>query len=55
MNSDTSFSEDISAVYGELKYQVNDRLITTLNARYDHMEYDYTNNNARVGDTDNLG
>jgi iron complex outermembrane receptor protein len=53
VNSDTSFSEDIAAVYGELKYQVNDRLITTLNARYDHMEYDYTNNNATQGDPDN--
>jgi len=43
VNSDTSFTEGINALYGELKYQVNDKLITTLNARYDHMEYDYTN------------
>ena len=49
MNSDTSFTEDISALYGELKYQINDKLITTLNARYDHMEYDYTNHMARGG------
>jgi len=42
--SDTRFTEDISALYGELKYQVNDKLITTFNARYDHMEYDYTDN-----------
>lgn len=51
VNSDTSFTEDISAVYGELKYQINDKLITTLNARYDHMEYDYTNNIATRGDS----
>ncbi|WP_309496662.1 TonB-dependent receptor [Sulfurovum sp.] len=49
VNSDTSFTEDISALYGEFKYQVNDQLITTLNARYDHMEYDYTNHMARGG------
>ena len=53
VNSDTSFTEDISAVYGELKYQVNDRLITTFNARFDHLEYDYTNNNADAGDVNN--
>jgi iron complex outermembrane receptor protein len=44
VNSDTSFTEDISAVYGEFKYKINDKLITTFNARYDHLEYDYTNN-----------
>ncbi len=44
VNSDTSFTEDISAIYGEFKYQINDKLITTFNARYDHMEYDFTNN-----------
>ena len=53
VNSDTSFTEDISAIYGELKYQVNDKLITTFNARFDHMEYDYTNNNADAGDVNN--
>ena len=53
VNSDTSFTEDISAIYGELKYQVNDRLITTFNARFDHMEYDYTNHNADAGDENN--
>jgi len=50
VNSDTGFIEDISAIYGELKYQINDKLITTLNARYDHMEYDYTNYLARGGE-----
>ena len=49
VNSDTSFTEDISAIYGEFKYQINDKLITTFNARYDHMEYDYTNHIARGG------
>ena len=44
VNSDTSFTEDISALYGELKYRINDKLVTTLNARFDHLEYDYTNN-----------
>lgn len=49
INSDTNFNEDISAVYAELKYQVTDKLIATANARYDHMEYDYTNYLARGG------
>jgi len=53
VNSDTSFTEDISAVYGELKYQINDKLIMTFNARFDHMEYDYTNNNADASDVNN--
>jgi len=44
VNSDTSFTEDINALYGELKYRINDKLVTTLNARFDNMEYDYTNN-----------
>ena len=46
--SDTEFTEDIAAVYAELKYQVTDKLIATANARYDHMEYDYTNHLADV-------
>lgn len=44
VSSDTGFTEDISAFYGELKYQITDKLVTTVNARFDHMEYDYTNN-----------
>jgi iron complex outermembrane receptor protein len=44
VSSDNSFNEDISAFYGELKYQINDKLVATANARYDHIEYDYTNN-----------
>jgi iron complex outermembrane receptor protein len=43
VNSDTNFNEDINAFYGELKYQINNKLITTLNVRYDQMKYDYTN------------
>jgi len=42
--SDTSSTEDIGALYGELKYKINDKLITTANVRFDHIEYDYTNN-----------
>jgi iron complex outermembrane receptor protein len=44
VSSDTSFTEDINALYGELKYRINDKFITTFNARFDFMEYDYTNN-----------
>lgn len=44
VRSDTSFTEDISAVYGEAKYKITDKLIATANARFDHMEYDFTNN-----------
>jgi len=41
---DTSFDEDINALYGELKYQITDKLTTSINARYDEMKYDYFNN-----------
>ena len=44
VSSDTSFTEDINAFYGELKYQITDKLVATANARFDHIEYDYTNN-----------
>lgn len=44
VDSDTHFDEDINALYGELKYQVTPKLVTSFNARYDRMEYDYTNN-----------
>ena len=49
LNSQTNFKEDITAVYAELKYALTDKLIATANARYDHMEYDYTNYLARGG------
>ena len=42
--SDTTSKENISAIYGELKYAFTKKFTTTLNARYDHMYYDYTNN-----------
>ncbi len=44
VRSDTSFTEDIAALYGELKYKVTDKLIATVNSRYDHLKYDFTNN-----------
>ncbi|TET90532.1 MAG: TonB-dependent receptor [Sulfurovum sp.] len=44
VTSDTNNKEDINAIYGELKYKINDKLVTTLNARFDNIEYDYTNN-----------
>jgi len=44
MVSDTSLREDINAIYGEVKYQINDKLVTTLNARFDNIKYDYVNN-----------
>ena len=53
MNSDTSFTEDISALYGELKYQITDKFITTVNVRFDHMEYDYTNHMAEDDEQSN--
>lgn len=44
VSSDTNSKEDINAVYGELKYKVSKDFVTTLNARYDQISYDYTNN-----------
>lgn len=43
VDSDTHFDENINALYGELKYQITPKLVTSLNARYDQMEYDYKN------------
>ncbi len=42
--SDTKSKEDINAIYGELKYSLTKDFTTTLNARYDNINYDYTNN-----------
>ena len=50
LNSDTSFTEDINAIYGELKYEIMDKLVATVNARFDHIEYDYTNYMADPGE-----
>lgn len=44
VNSDTSSKEEINAIYGELKYQVAKDFVATINARYDQISYDYTNN-----------
>lgn len=44
VTSNTNNKEDINAFYGELKYKINDKFVTTLNARFDNIEYDYTNN-----------
>ncbi|WP_415398237.1 TonB-dependent receptor [Sulfurimonas sp. CS5] len=44
VSSDTNSMEDINAIYGELKYKVSKDFVTTLNARYDQISYDYTNN-----------
>ncbi len=42
--SNTSGTEDINAIYGEVKYSATKALILTANARYDEISYDYTDN-----------
>ena len=42
--SDTKSLENINAIYGEIKYKINKALVTTLNARHDQINYDFTNN-----------
>ena len=44
VSSDTEGKEDINAIYGELKYAFTKDFTTTLNARYDNINYDYRNN-----------
>ena len=44
LRSDTKSKEDINALYGEIKYQFNPKITTSLNARVDKIDYDYTNN-----------
>jgi iron complex outermembrane receptor protein len=44
VTSDTNSKESINAVYGELKYEIAKDFVATLNARYDQINYDYTNN-----------
>lgn len=44
VSSDTKGKEDINAVYGELKYVITKDFTTTLNARYDNINYEYKNN-----------
>lgn len=40
--SDDTTDESVQALYGEMKYQVSDPLVVTLNGRLDHIAYDYT-------------
>jgi len=44
VSSDTGSKEDINALYGEFKYKIIEPLVATINARYDNINYDYTNN-----------
>lgn len=43
VNSNTNFNENIDAIYGELKYQITPKFVSTINARYDRLKYDYSN------------
>ena len=43
-SNDYDTKEDINALYTELKYQLTSSLTTTLNARYDHIKHQYTDN-----------
>ena len=42
--SDDTTKESVQAIYGEVKYQVSEPLVLTLNGRLDHIAYDYTSN-----------
>ena len=44
VSSDTSFTEEVRALYGEMKYGVTKKLTASVNARYDDLTYDYSNN-----------
>lgn len=46
VTQDNSTDEQVQAVYGELKFRVTDPLTVTLNGRYDHIAFDYTDNQA---------
>jgi len=43
LRSKTNSVEDIYAVYGEAKYRFSKKLVASVNARVDQIEYDYTN------------
>jgi len=43
LRSKTNSTEDIYAIYGEAKYKLSEKIIASLNARLDQIEYDYTN------------
>jgi len=56
--ADSSIDEDVNAFYGELIYKINSSLTTTVNARFDNIEYDYTDNqdsSLNVDPTYNVG
>ncbi|MCK4866111.1 MAG: TonB-dependent receptor [Gammaproteobacteria bacterium] len=42
--SDDTTDESVQALYGEMKFQVSDPLVLTVNGRLDHIAYDYTSN-----------
>lgn len=42
--SDDMTDESVQALYGEMKFQVSEPLVVTLNGRLDHIAYDYTSN-----------
>ncbi len=44
VTADTSSNEDINALYGEIKYQLSDKLTTSANLRIDKIDYDFTDN-----------
>ena len=41
IDSDTTFDENIDALYGEIKYAINNKLTASINARLDSIEYNY--------------
>ena len=43
VTSNSEGTEEINAIYGELKYAFTKDFTTTLNARYDNINYDYAN------------
>ncbi len=42
--SDDATGESVQALYGEVKFQLSDPLVITINARVDKIKYDYTSN-----------
>ena len=43
-SNDYDTKEDINALYTEVKYQLTNKIVTTLNARYDYIKHRYTDN-----------
>ena len=44
VTSNSESKEDINALYGELKYQVNEKITTSVNARKDKIKYKFIDN-----------